>query len=668
MPYFWCTQAIGPPVRRKGKKGRVRTRPHTCNEKMTWRESFPWSRKINHLRPDQIVDLMYHWSMQHSVEETSHESGIHRATVGDVYDQFRETVSEFTANATKGEKLGGPGRIVCIDETHITRKSNNRGGFQGRTTLGHQTIVMAGVELNGKWAGRKETGKSFCVIVEDHSALTFRQVIEAHVHPGSIIWTDGHASYLWLDGDERFVHESVIHRRGEFARLRADGVVISTNAIEGLFSRVKRMLKAHHAIPRRSSGYGQHLGEFLWRSRFVHRKKADWRRRAFFELLRAIRATQPRQTIGWDVPMEFDPWYAETFEWFKAEYSAPRVRCGRGVRKHRLDARPRRNPRESEGIDAAIEPDVMPLGDDLEAELEEVMSEASRKRPPSPLPLADAIAADGMLAGTGRTRRVRRRRDLPSAYIEVFPRRNEPATAEERASEASFTPTPVTDGTRCLARTWNGGCGGQCNLPPDSSSEIGVCKRHQRDDQRSHGLVTGPIPPQKLDAFRRASANRNVRASSTAETVPTAADAAEASAEVNHPDASSIEAPAAEPAASSQLSCPPTPGRTNERDEVPEGPVAIGYVLQDPIPGVPIEVHLRMESLLQAGVIPKTTHAQRLRCGTRIATRGTEYFVPNQLIEARDYGYVSPNFAEASNMRWVREPGAFRLITTVHGG
>ena len=80
---------------------------------------------------------MYHWLMQHSFEETSHESGIHRATVGDVYDQFRETVSEFTANATKGEKLGGPGRIVCIDETHITRKSRNRGGFQGRTTLGH---------------------------------------------------------------------------------------------------------------------------------------------------------------------------------------------------------------------------------------------------------------------------------------------------------------------------------------------------------------------------------------------------------------------------------------------------------------------------------------------------------------------------------------------------
>ena len=231
---------------------------------------------------------------------------------------------------------------------------------------------MAGVELDGPWAGRKQTGKAFCVIVQDHAALTFRQVIEAHVQPGSTVWTDGHASYLWLDEDARFVHESVIHRRGEFARLRADSVVISTNAIEGLFSRMKRMLRVHHAIPRQSEGYGEHLGEFLWRSRFVQRKKGEWRRRAFFELLRAIRSTSPAPNMDPLDPMEFDPWFDETYQWLKSKYSAPRVRCNRGVRRSRVDPRPRRHPQEREGQAPNCAPDVIPLFD-LEADLEEVL-------------------------------------------------------------------------------------------------------------------------------------------------------------------------------------------------------------------------------------------------------------------------------------------------------
>ena len=118
--------------------------------------------------------------------------------------------------------------------------------------------------------------------------------------------------------------------------------------------------------------------------------------------------------------MEFDSWYEETFDWLKSQYSAPRVRCNRGVRKRRVDARPRRNPHESVSENAARAPDVIPLCN-LEADLEDVLNESNRKRPPSPLPLADADAGDGILTGTGRVRRVRRRRDLPSAYMEVYP-------------------------------------------------------------------------------------------------------------------------------------------------------------------------------------------------------------------------------------------------------
>jgi hypothetical protein len=109
---------------------------------------------MNKLKPDQTVELMYQWSQMHSVEEAAHETGINPNTVGDFYHVCRETTTEFLEKATRNEKIGGAGRIVCIDETHVTKKKRNRGGFQGRSTLGHETILMAGVELDGPWAGR----------------------------------------------------------------------------------------------------------------------------------------------------------------------------------------------------------------------------------------------------------------------------------------------------------------------------------------------------------------------------------------------------------------------------------------------------------------------------------------------------------------------------------
>ena len=36
--------------------------------------------------------------------------------------------------------------------------------------------------------------------------------------PNTRVWTDGNPSYTWLDTAGDFVHEKVVHSRGEFAR------------------------------------------------------------------------------------------------------------------------------------------------------------------------------------------------------------------------------------------------------------------------------------------------------------------------------------------------------------------------------------------------------------------------------------------------------------------
>ena len=88
------------------------------------------------------------------------------------YNQLRDTVAVFMERINGNGKIGGPNadgspKILCIHETHFTKLKNAKGGGHFRVTKGHQTVVMAGVELTGTWKGRKTTGRQFLVIIAD---------------------------------------------------------------------------------------------------------------------------------------------------------------------------------------------------------------------------------------------------------------------------------------------------------------------------------------------------------------------------------------------------------------------------------------------------------------------------------------------------------------------
>lgn len=69
-----------------------------------------------------------------------------------------------------------------------------------------------------------------------------------------------------------------------------------------------------------------------------------------------------------------------------------------------------------------------------------------------------------------------------------------------------FTPR-VIDTKRCMARTWGGGLGAQCStrLRADAGKND-LCHLHAR--HIAHGRVDGPVPPAKLEEFRRAAKRR----------------------------------------------------------------------------------------------------------------------------------------------------------------
>jgi hypothetical protein len=74
------------------------------------------------------------------------------------------------------------------------------------------------------------------------------------------------------------------------------------------------------------------------------------------------------------------------------------------------------------------------------------------------------------------------------------------------SSLTPFTPR-VIDTKRCMARTWGGGLGAQCStrLRADTGKND-LCHLHAR--HIAHGRVDGPVPPVKLEEFRRAARRR----------------------------------------------------------------------------------------------------------------------------------------------------------------
>ena len=77
--------------------------------------------------------------------------------------------------------LGGPSLCVAIDETFLTKKKKQAGGFRGHTTVNNKTIVLGAVELENTPRGRRETGRTLLQVIPNRAAGTIKKFFRAHV-------------------------------------------------------------------------------------------------------------------------------------------------------------------------------------------------------------------------------------------------------------------------------------------------------------------------------------------------------------------------------------------------------------------------------------------------------------------------------------------------------
>ena len=196
------------------------------------------------------IRLMFAWTEKLSYADarthcSQHSANVSERTIADWYNYCRELVIvKFICRQIGTGLIGGPGRIVQIDEAKFGRRKYNR----GRWIEGHWVLGL--IE-----DGSNDLRLELCPD-NNRSATALIQIIRRHVAVGTTIRSDCWGAYQSLP-QYGYYHEVVNHSR-EF--VTPEG--IHTNRIESMWRPMRRFFGGRLID---HDHFADHLIEYMWR-------------------------------------------------------------------------------------------------------------------------------------------------------------------------------------------------------------------------------------------------------------------------------------------------------------------------------------------------------------------------------------------------------------------
>lgn len=189
----------------------------------------------------KLLQLAFFWSYNIPNKTCEEFTGLQTQSVVQWYQHFRDVCSHYLEQNPL--RIGGPDVIVELDVSVVVKRKRN---------MDHPAPVR------WRFGGVcPATQKGFLLMVPDSEASTLLPIIEEYVRPGSIIHTDGSASYSGIA--KMKVQPPYVHRVD-----RATGG--HTNHVEKYWGRANQKFKAMCGV--QGSFVDSYLNEFQWREKF----------------------------------------------------------------------------------------------------------------------------------------------------------------------------------------------------------------------------------------------------------------------------------------------------------------------------------------------------------------------------------------------------------------